>query len=227
MDIQVASLLLTLLLLLFPRSWMRAGAVLRKRRRSAADRARSTEPWNARNPGDPRVTIGREFRRFRNYIDLFRAGAGAVLLTGELGVVACLAAEPDAPRMLVRGVIVLRAVILLAAVLIQTVRWEHGRLTFYPPVFFLSGISLALCGPWAALFAFILIWAISPAFPNAQLFLTVYAVLLFVFGHAQGGLRDFSSDYAAFLAFAPVLLSLLAKKPLIVLARKGTHGAHG
>lgn len=227
MVIHLAGFVLTLILLLFPRPWMRAGAIVRKRRRSAAERVRSAEPWNARSPGDPRVTFGREFRRFRNYIDLLRAGAGALLLTGELGVTACLAAEPDAPRMLVRGVIILRALILLAAVLIQTVRWEHGRLTFYPPVFFLSGLSLALCGPWAALFSVVLIWAVSPAFANAQIFLVVYAVLLFVFGHQAGGLRDFSTDYMAFLAFLPVLLSLLAKKPLIVLTRKGTHGAHG
>lgn len=227
MVIDAASLVLTLLLLLLPRSWMRLGAILRRRRSSPADRARRIEPWSALTPGDPRVAAGREFRRLRNYIDLFRAALGGVLLTGEWGMTACVALEPGGTRFMARAVIVLRGVILLAGLLAQTVRWEHGRLTFYPPVFYLTGLSVALCGPWAALFAFVLIWALSPALASAQAFLAVYAVLMLLFGHLMGGLRDISTDYAAFLCLLPVLLSLLGNKPLLVLSRKSTHGAHG
>ena len=59
--------------------------------------------------------------------------------------------------------------------------------------------------------------------PNAQGFLTAYAVLMVVFGHffAAG---DLSAMYAGVLCFLPVLLSMLAQRPLAIFTRKGSRG---
>lgn len=227
MAIHLPSFLLALALLLFPRGWMRIGAVVRRRRSSAAARAREAEPWNKRSPGDPRVSGRREFRRLRNYIDLLRAGGGGALLMGEFGLVAAIAAESGASSLAARAVVGVRALIFVIGLLVQTLRWEHGRVTFYPPVFYIAGVSVALCSPWAALFAFILIWTVSGSLPNAQGFLALYAGLILLFGHLLLGLRDLSTDFAALLCFLPVLLSWMSNKPLVVLTRKGTHGAAG
>ena len=108
--------------------------------------------------------------------------------------------------------------------LAQTIRREKNRLTFYPPIFYLAGLSVGLCDARGAGFAFALIWAVNPALPNAQGFLTVYALLLVVFGHFYAWSGDLSAAYAGGLCFLPVLLSMLAKRPLTIFTRKGSRG---
>jgi hypothetical protein len=112
---------------------------------------------------------------------------------------------------------------MLLGVLIQAVRVEKRRVTFYPPIFYLAGLSLSLCSPFGALFAFILIWAFNPMLRSASAFLTIYAALMVGFGMYFSGLGDKSTMLAGGLCFLPVLLSLLAQRPLVIFARKVHH----
>ena len=97
MSINFPLLLLALLLLWFPREWMRRGAALLRRRRRAKQ-SRIVEPWRAREAGDPRLNFRPEFAKFRNHLDLLRGMAGSVVLFGGLGLLPAIAALPGASR---------------------------------------------------------------------------------------------------------------------------------
>lgn len=211
-------LILGIALLWIPRQWLRRGLAFASRRRSK----KNVEPWHTREPGDPGVNFRTEFTKFRNYIDLLRAMAGGLVLMGGMGLTAAIAAQPGMERAANPQLIGIRIGVLLVGLLLQTLRRERGHLSFYPPIFYLAGISVALCDPRGAAFAFILIWAINPGLPSAQGFLAVYAVLLGLFGTLFAG-RGVMPVAAALLALLPVLLSLMARKPLTIMARRGTH----
>jgi hypothetical protein len=220
MIVNLPLLVLGVLLLWFPRGWLRLGLPVLRRRRRRGERSKSVEPWRAREPGDPHVSFATEFRKFRNFIDLLRAGAASLVFAGGMGIPPSLVAEPGAPRAVVWQIVALRAAILLVGVLIQTIRVERGRVSFYPPIFYLAGLSIGLCDIRGAAFAFALMWALNTGLPNSQGFLSVYALLLVAFGHLFARRGDLSAVYAGILAFVPVLLSLLAKKPLTIMSRK-------
>jgi hypothetical protein len=225
MIVHLPYLLIAIVILWFPRQWLRVGSLL-KRRRSVSSKRSATEPWNTRESGDPRLRFGVEFTKFRNYVDLLRGAGGSIAfvgLPGEFGFPPCLLADEKASRYSSYAVIVIRSLILLIGLLIQTARREKGKITFYPPVFYLAGLSLGLTDPWSALFSFVLIWTLNAMFSSAQGFLSVYAVLIVAFGHLFARHGDLSVAYAGILCFLPVLLSLMANRPLVVFNRKATH----
>ncbi len=226
MILHLPFLLLGLALLWFPRGWMRRGWAFLRRRRRSSDVARITEPWHDREPGDPHVAFRIEFTKFRNYLDLLRGGAGSIVLMGGIGLEPAIARAPGASSFSTWEVLAIVSFIFLVGLLVQTLRYEKRRVTFYPPIFYLAGLSIGLCDVRAATFAFVMIWAINPALPNAQAFLTVYAAMMVIFGTLFAWSSDLSAMYAGVLCFLPVLLSLLAKRPLLIFARKSTR-AHG
>jgi MFS family permease len=222
MTVDLPLLLLGLALLWFPRQWMRLGLTITSRRRkSPAQRTR--EPWSERPPGDPRVSFAREFSKGRNYFDLLRAAVGGLAVIGGLKIPASIALADTGTRVPAWQLLALKLAIVGVGLLIQTIRYERRHLAFFAPIFYLSGLTLSLCGPWAALFAFLLIWAINPMMGGAQGFLFAYAIAAMAFGLL---FRDVgrSLAIAAFgFLFLPVLLSLLARKPLVVFTRKPVH----
>lgn len=222
MTLNIPQLIGAVLLLWLPRQWLRLGGTLIKRRsrRDPKVAGSTVEPWSVREPGDPRVDFFAEVGKFRNYLDLLRSIAGAVCIVGGLGVVSCVEIVEEAAPAQVRTALVVKGVVLLVGMLVQTIRYERQRVAFFPPIFYLAGLSVALCDPWTGVFAFIAIWAITPMFSGAQGFLTAYAVLMLAFGHYFSGLGDKSVIFAGFLCFLPVILSLLANRPLIVLTRR-------
>ena len=216
-------LLGSLLLLWFPRLWLRRGlARLAPRRRKSAKNPLITEPWREREPGDPQINFRAEFTKVVNYVDLFRAGFGGWLLWGGWGLPPALAATEDASATKAGLALAARGLVLLVGLLVQSIRPEKYRLSFFPPIFYLAGLSIALCDFQGAVFSFALIWAVNPSLPNARVFLSIYAVLMMVFGRFFGGAGMQSLLLAAGLTFLPVLLSLLANRPLTVFSRK-TH----
>ncbi len=226
MTVNYPFLLLAVALLWFPRHWLRLGSVFKRRRSAGVTRA-SEEPWKTREAGDPRISLIGEFSKFRNYIDLFRAGAGSIALVGGLGMESCLRVAEGAPRNMAYAVMAAHATILLIGLLAQTIRYEKQKLRFYPAIFFIAGLSVGLCDYRTAAFAFVLVWTVNAMFGGAQAFLTVYAVFIGVFGHFFSHQGNLSVILAGLLCFLPVLLSLLANRPLVILGRKGTHGAKG
>jgi hypothetical protein len=223
MSVNLPYLLLALLLLWFPRQWMRLGLIVRRRRRREAAAARKSEPWNRREPGDPRMSFPVEIAKGRNFVDLLRGAAGGLAVVGGYGLETSIALVEGAGRVAALQLFWLKVAILFTGVLLQTLRYEHQRVTFFAPVFFLAGLSVSLCGHWGALFAFLLVWSINPMLGNAQGFLAVYALLLGAFGLLFRGFAGKLPLVALALCLAPVLLSLLSGRPLIVLTRKGTH----
>ncbi len=223
MKADILFLLLAIALLWFPRQSLRLGSIFKRKRRSDAERATGDEPWRTREPGDPRVRMGEEFSKFRNYVDALRAGVASVALAGGWGIPPVLWVAEGASRNAGWSVIIIRSLILIVGLLVQTVRYERRKFTFFPPIFFIAGLSLGLCEPAAALSAFALIWAMHVMFTGAMSFLATYSVLIVGFGHlfARGG--DLSAVLAGILCFTPVLLSLLSNRPLVTFSRKSSH----
>jgi hypothetical protein len=206
---------------------MRLGVSVFKRRRRHGDKSAAPEPWKSREPGDPRVNLRAEFSNFRNYLDLLRAGAGSLALSGGMSIPPSISVAAGASRGELWQSIIIRSIILMVGLLVQAVRYERGKVSFYPPIFYLAGLSVGLCDIRGAAFAFALVWACSPLFGNAQGFLTAYAIFMVGFGHFFAGGGDMSAAFAGILAFTPVLLSLLTNRPLTVFTRKGAKAAEG
>lgn len=203
-------LLIAVAMLWFPRQWLRTGARVLKKRRKPDGAMERLAGMGARDPEDKSVQPSREFANFRNYIDLFRA------LTGGYSLIqfAFVASSEEAGETM----FILQGAILLVAVLIQTIRFD-GRISFFAPIFYFVGLSVGATGHYAGLFAFLLVLAINPVIPNPRMFLTAYGLLLLPFGLAFGAALDLLGLTAGLLLLPP-LLSLLAKRPLVIFTRK-------
>lgn len=201
--------LLAAALLWFPRSWLRSGKRLLKKRHKPDDALERLAGVGANDPANKSVQLGREFGNFRNYVDLLRALAGSYSLSHY-------ALTGGESRWTALGI---QVAVLMVAVLIQSVRYDK-RLSFYAPIFFFVGMTTGFTGDYPALFAFALVLAVNPVIPNPWWFLSAFAI--FMLPVAQ----FFESDMLVTLvAVACVgltpLLSLLLKRPLVIFTRKG------
>ncbi len=203
-------LLIAVAMLWFPRQWLRTGVRILKKRRKPDGAMERLAGMGARDPEDKSVQPAREFANFRNYIDLFRALAGAY----SLSQFAFTAGTEDAEL----GAFIIQAVILLVAVLIQAVRHD-GRFSFFAPIFYFLGLSVGTSGHYTGLFAFALVLAINPVIPNPRMFLTAYGLLLLPFGLVFDAPMELVGLNAA-LILLPPLLSLLCKRPLVIFTKK-------
>lgn len=176
-------------------------------------------PEAERMPGDHSVWFRVEFAKLRNYIDFLRALAGGVALLGIAdGLDPTFSALPDAPEATAQLVSFVPLALLLLGVLIQTFRFE-GRTRLFPPIFYFSGLSFAFGGVYVGAFALILIWAVNLVLPSPLAFLSLYALLVAVFGCVFDGF-GLTPLFGAFLIFLPVLLSLLMRRPLVLFTKK-------
>lgn len=223
MKILTLQFALVLVALWFPRNALRAGgSLLRHKRRRSGGSQRILEPWKDREPGDPRIVPAVEFRKPRNYLDLVRAGAGGVALWGGFEVPPALAADPAAGGRMALAVLGLKFLITLLAVVIQSIRYEKVKVSFFPPIFFLSGLAVGVVGYQSAAFAFIGIWVVNAVISNAQGFLSVYALLLLGFDLLFKGALSIPAVVIGLAAFSPVLLSLMVRRPLMIFTRRGS-----
>jgi hypothetical protein len=225
MTIELYQLIFGIALLWFPRHWMRRGAALLQRRPHSKGSQRVTEPWKDREPGDPAVSLPVEFKKFRNYVDLVRGLAGGLAIWGGMGIVAAVGVAAGAKGNSAKLALGVQCAIVLLGVVIQAVRYEKNRVSFFPPIFFLTGLSVGMCGYKAASFAFVTIWVVNFGLKNALSFLLAYAVVLYAFGALFGAPTRVPVMLCAFLAFLPALLSLLADRPLMIFMRKSRHMA--
>lgn len=203
--------LLALAMLWFPRQWMRRGpAIARKRRRpqTAVDKFSAAGP--GADPENKRLNLAREFRGKRNYLDIFRAIVG-----GSALMMFSLEASGDNSK---QKLIALQIGVLFVAVMIQCIRFE-GRLGFFAPVFFYTGLSIAISGPIPALFAFVLMLAINPAVASPRVFISGFAVALLVLGYF---LKTPTTHLAinVVLLLLPPVLSLLSGRSMAIYAKK-------
>ncbi len=214
-------LLTAVALLWFPRPWLRTGKAVLKKRRKPDGALERLAGIGARDPDDRSVQPAREFTNFRNYLDLFRAFAGGYCLIQF--------AFTTTGRDAARTVLIIQALCMLIAVLIQSLRLA-GHLNFFAALFYLLGLTIGTCGqategmPFtighgAGSFAFALVLAINPVIPNPRLFLTAFGLLLLPFGFVFGANLALLAVNVILILLVP-LLSLLSKRPVVIFTRK-------
>lgn len=204
-------LALAILLLWAPRQWLRWGG----RIGHGQGRHRSHDTEIAHDPDDRSVQLRAEVRKTRNWIDLVRAAAGGIAVK-EFAFGLADGSNGHAAHQ----VFLWQATVLVIAVLLQTVRYEI-KLSLFPPIFFLIGLSFGLCGPEAAIFALVLVCAFNAMLPNPAAFLGIYAVILAGFGFLYyGGHMGDIRLLSCALFLLPVVISVLARHPLVLFAKK-------
>jgi len=221
-NINYTYLILAIFILWMPRHWLRIG---RKAARGLGlgRRQRKREFVRIRESGDNRVNFTEEFLKIRNYIDFFRGLVGSLILIGneEWGISSCF----DFSGNLVSetsGVFTyeIQIAIIAIAVIRQFVRIE-GRVTFYAPLFFISGLAFGLCGFGAGLFAFLLVWVFNSALPIPPAgFLTVYTLMLLLLSLLFQGIGNQYVYAAAIIFIIPVVVSLMARRSLALFNKK-------
>lgn len=197
-----------LLMLWLPRSWMRLGKWRSRKRRQRETHERFAQD-GANDPDDKSVRLKRELSKGKNYLDFLRGLAGALALWQF-----SFTAEGD-DRMLAFG---LKIALSLIAVLIQSIRWRE-KITFFAAIFFCAGLSIGMGNYFSGAMAFLLICAINPVIPTPRLFLTGYALLLLPFNFFLGGGGTLALINTVMLLLPP-LLSLMAKRPMVIFTRK-------
>lgn len=215
MNIDWLHLLAVVVLLWFPRQALRLGGDLFRlsRRRPGT---RDTNPAKTREAGDPAVDFGKEFTKPRNFIDLARSLLGAEILLGGLpGLDPAIMAATNATDGTKIFVLYLTMALFIIGVLIQSFRFEE-RMTMFPPIWYVAGVTFAMPGPKAAAFAFGLIWTINLVLPNPTGFLIVYSLLVAIFGFLFNGFSDPQVYFMAGIIFLPVLVSLLSRRRLVL-----------
>jgi hypothetical protein len=212
MRANILQLLIAIALLWFPRTWMRHGATLWRARRRRDTRATGSLDGSS-------LSARREFTKPRNYYDFFRAAAGTLALVGGFDVEAALRPDPKLLHPPTLQILGIQTVILLVAVLIQTVRYDR-RLSLSAPVFFVTGIVAMLCPPWATVCGCAIAWLLTPIMPQVSGFLIVQALVIAGLGFVLSGLTPLFL-FGIALCFLPILLSLLTRKPLTVFTRRG------
>lgn len=217
MTIDWIQLFIALALLWLPRQVMRKG---QRHHRHASRSVRRARSVNDRQPGDFTVGFAEEFSKPRNYIDLVRGWLGSVALTGSVpGISPAIMPAEGAPEGQSKVVMAVIALILTIAVVIQACRLER-RMSFYAPIFFLGGLSLGVCGPVVALFAWVLAWTVNLSLPNPMTFLLAYSGLIGAFSALFIGRGNLLAYAVAALCFLPGLVSLLARRPLVVFSKR-------
>ena len=196
-----------LLLLWFPRQWLRLGGkVIRGSAASKMD-----QPVVERDAQDASIKLKPEFSKVRNWVDLARAATGAVAVNYAL-----FAVEPGSAKIVATQILALKAILLTLAVLVQTIRWERG-IRLSAPVFFILGLSFGLIGWQSALFACVAVWTCNQVIPSAGVFLLVFAGFELIFGVLLAHGLSVSILLSGALTVIPMLVSGMSRRPLVQL----------
>ncbi len=204
-------LLTSLLVLWFPRQWLRMGGDV-----IPASRARrSKRPTTAAR--DTPLHALKQLLKLRNVVDFARA------LIGGLAVVyLCFDEAPDAGKFVGAQIFLIQAAVFLVAVLIQTIRVGHDGLTLVAPVFFFFGLSFGLIGWKAALFACVPGLLLTRMLPGPGISLFVFAALEAGFGVLLRGASFRMILMSVILTIIPVVLSGVLKRPIAWLHKSQT-----
>ncbi len=194
-----------LLLLTFPRQWLRLGGKVIGRN---APR-QSSLPAVERDARDLSLKLKAEFVKVRNWVDLARAAAGSLAIN-----YGCFSVAPGEAKIVASQILGLKAVLLVLAVVVQTIRIEQ-RLQLSAPVFFILGLSFGLIGWPAALFACVAVWTFNQVIPTAAVFLAVFAGIELCFGLLLARGQYLYIILSAVLAFLPLIISGLSRRSLV------------
>lgn len=145
---------------------------------------------------------------WRNWVDLIRSGAGVFLLMGY-----GLTLDPELESGGVK-VLAVNGAILALALLLQTIRMAGGKIHFFAPIFYVSGLTMVLSGPVEGGFALFVGWLFLIGSGNPVLHLPLTAAALGAGGYVIGGLSP-ALLLNGVLIFIPPVLGLLFQNPLI------------
>ena len=202
MTVNIPILCFSLLLLWFPRTWLRLG-----KRVTAKPQRRYNVSKPERDPYDKTIYPLAEAAKSRNWVDLFRGAVGAYGLF-EAGLL---------PPPNVVGLDTITASIqggvLLLAMLIQMVRYET-RLSFFAPIYFLQGMCFGVAGGLVGALAMLGCWGLSPLLPGAGPVLFVQGCLVLVLGLLLKGADPTLLMTLAGIIILPSILSVLMRKKL-------------
>ena len=195
-------LALSLLLLWFPRNWLRFGV-----RVTPKPPRKYNQTKVERDPYDKSVKPLGEAAKSRNWLDLFRAmiGAYGVLRVAEQQAQGELA---DAPVLLA-----LAAGALLVGTMVQMIRLQ-GRLSLFAPIFFLQGLTFGATGGMVGTIAMLGTWGLSPVLPSAGALLFVQGAAALCLSLLLRGADPVLGMVAAGVTWVPVLISVLFRKRL-------------
>lgn len=191
----------SLLLLWFPRSWLRHG----KRATPNAPR-KHNQVKEERDPYDQTVKPVEEALKKRNWVDFFRAMVGA-------WIVVWMAEEQAGAGALSTKVTVYLAAAWTLAVLTQMFRLQ-GRLALFAPIFFLQGLTIGVLGPVVGFITMFGSWALSPVLPSPAALLFIQAASTFCLGFLLNPTDPKLAMVVASVACLPVLISVLSRKRL-------------
>ena len=203
MSFHYTYLAFALLLLWFPRGWLRHG-----KRVTAKPARRFNAAKVERDPYERGVKLLAEAMKSRNWVDFLRGAVGAYGVTSVAIMPPSSVEVAHAPTLCAQGGI------LLVAVLIQMVRLE-GRFSLFAPIFFVQGIALGVGGPMIGLFAMIGSWALTPVLPGAGAILFVQGAFALILGML---LKPENQPHLLLIAtgvtWLPMLASVLLRKRL-------------
>ncbi len=206
-------LLLASLLLCLPRQWLRVGRVFAPARRAPKNALEKFSSGPAQDPSDRSLSLGKELRSKRNYIDILRAAAGGYCLRYFTFV-----ATDDRAKM---QMLFIQGVLLLVAILIQSIRFE-GRFGFFAPCFYYIGLSTGYMSYIVGPFAMLLLFAINPIIPNPRMFVATYGLLLLPLGWLLAEKME-QVNLMTSLVLLPPVLSLMTRRPMVIYAKKIKH----
>lgn len=202
MTVNIPILAFSLLLLWFPRTWLRLG-----KRVSAKPERRYNASKPERDPYDKTVNPLTEAAKSRNWVDLFR---GAV---GTYGLLDAGLRPPEGILGLDTLTTSLQGGALFLAMLLQMVRYEK-RLSLFAPIYFLQGMGIGVAGGLVGILALLGSWALSPLLPGAGVLLFVQGAVLLVIGMLLKSAAPGMLMIVAGITLMPMLVSVLLRKKL-------------
>lgn len=201
MSVHYPFLVFALLLLWFPRAWLRHGLRVTPKPPRKVNQAKEE-----RDPHERGVKPLVEATKSRNWVDFLRAAVGAYGVT-TVAFTAPGLHGTDIPTLVCQGAIV------GLAVLIQMVRLE-GRLSLFAPIFFAQGMTFGVCGGLVGLLAMLGSWALTPVLPGAGAVLFVQGGLTLSLGLLLQRVEPKLLMVLTGAIWLPVLLSVLMRKRL-------------
>ncbi len=194
-------LALALLLLFFPRNWLRLG-----KRVSAKAPRKYNQAKVERDPHDQAVKPLVEAAKPRNWLDFFRAliGAAVVFRVAEEHGGAVTASSSALPWI---------TAALVLAVVAQMIRLE-GRLSLFAPIFFLQGLAFGIAGGVIGVITMLGAWALTPVLPTAGALLFVQGAVALCLSLLLNPQELAPGIVLAGVTWLPVLVSVLLRKRL-------------
>ena len=186
---------LAILLLCFPRNWLRHGLRVTPKPARKYNQAKVE-----RDPYDRTVKPTVEALKPRNWVDFFRAMVGGGVLFHVVEERFGVLAESS----MLFGI---------TCAGLAVVRLE-GRLSLFAPIFYLQGLGIGVCGPVVGLFSMLGAWGLSPVLPTAGALLFVQGTGTLCLGFL---LKDEDPALATLIAcvtLLPSVVSVLLRKRL-------------